>query len=121
MNIRQFLTNSARFTQASRDFTRILVWGIGRWDGRKVLRIPRQQSHGLNLVRLIRGNNFTLGAGILRSKWKVGGYAVNRSIKNGNRRDVKGLISAFRCATMLTVASRKTARVCVVVPMLEVS
>lgn len=88
------------------------------WDGRKVLRVPRQ-SHGLNLVRLIR---FTLGAGILRSKWKVEGYciAVNRSVKNDSRRDVKGLNSALRCATMLTVASRKVARFCVVTPMLEV-
>jgi hypothetical protein len=92
------------------------------WDGRKVLRVPRQ-SHGLNLVRLIRGNNFSLGAGILRSKWKVEGYciSVNRSVKNDSSRDVKGLNSALRCATMLAVASRKVARVCVVTPMLEVS
>jgi hypothetical protein len=57
MIIRLFL-EFARFTQTSRDFTRILVWGIGigNWDGRKVLRVPRQ-SHGLNLVRLIRGEH----------------------------------------------------------------
>jgi hypothetical protein len=53
----------------------------------------------------------------------VEGYfiAVNRRVKSDSRRDVEGLNSALRCATMLTVASRKVARVCVVTPMLGVS